>query len=119
MSRCVPLLALIFLQTLVLVVCCCITSFSKCDNIARPDWTEYYIRYVYFSCAQCLPPQVLLEHGKFMPGLVEALVGTAIGDTRTVDVTFPQRTAGPGAALAGTRVLIFLVLYCWVWLGKV
>lgn len=49
--------------------------------------------------------QVVLEAGKFIPGLVEALVGTCRGDSRSVDVTFPNRTAGPGAALSGTACL--------------
>jgi hypothetical protein len=53
---------------------------------------------------------VLLEHGKFMPGLVEALLGCGIGDTRVVDLTFPQRTAGPGAALAGTDRAVVAIL---------
>ena len=42
-----------------------------------------------------------------MPGMVEELVGCCIGDSRSVEVTFPNRTAGPGAAMAGERLMVY------------
>jgi trigger factor len=41
---------------------------------------------------------VPLETGKFMPGLVEGLVGVKAGETRDVQVSFPARTSAPQLA---------------------
>ena len=45
--------------------------------------------------------EIGLEAGKFMEGMVEALVGATAGETRSVAVKFPIRPTGPGAALSG------------------
>jgi hypothetical protein len=52
--------------------------------------------------------QVLLEVGKFMPGMVEGIVGAGKGDLRTIEVIFPTRPTGPGAALSGKTALFEL-----------
>ncbi|KAJ1430471.1 trigger factor/SurA domain-containing protein [Ochromonadaceae sp. CCMP2298] len=52
--------------------------------------------------------EVLLEVGKFMPGMVEGIVGAGKGDVRTIEVTFPTRPTGPGAALSGKTALFEL-----------
>lgn len=49
--------------------------------------------------------EVLLAPGKFMPGMVESLVGSVMGDTRRIEVTFPVRPTGPGAALSGKQAI--------------
>ena len=41
---------------------------------------------------------VPLEEGKFMPGLVEGLVGVKAGETRDITVTFPPRSSAPQLA---------------------
>ena len=38
---------------------------------------------------------VPLESGKFMPGLVEGLLGATKGDSRDIKVTFPPRSSAP------------------------
>jgi FKBP-type peptidyl-prolyl cis-trans isomerase (trigger factor) len=45
--------------------------------------------------------EIGLEAGKFMEGMVEALVGVTAGEVRSVGVKFPVRPSGPGAALSG------------------
>jgi len=49
--------------------------------------------------------EIPLESGKFMDGLIEGLVGCQAGDERALEVTFPQRTGGPGAALSGKQAI--------------
>ena len=39
-----------------------------------------------------------LEQGKFMPGLVEGLMGVKKGETRDITVTFPPRSSAPQLA---------------------
>ena len=51
--------------------------------------------------------QVPLAPGKFMPGLVEGIVGACDGETRDITVTFPPRSSVP--QLAG-KTAIFKVL---------
>lgn len=46
---------------------------------------------------------VPLEPGKFMPGLVEGLMGTTKGETRDIKVTFPPRSSAP--ELAGKEAI--------------
>ena len=46
---------------------------------------------------------VPLTAGKFMPGLVEGLIGAKAGETKTVTVVFPPRTSAP--QLAGKTAL--------------
>ena len=41
---------------------------------------------------------VPLEPGKFMPGLVEGLLGASKGETRDISVTFPPRSSAPQLA---------------------
>ena len=41
---------------------------------------------------------VPLDEGKFMPGLVEGLVGVKTGETRDISVTFPPRSSAPQLA---------------------
>ena len=40
-----------------------------------------------------------------MEGMVEGLVGTLSGETKNIDVTFPVRPTGPGAALSGKKTV--------------
>jgi trigger factor len=47
--------------------------------------------------------QLPLKPGKFMPGLVEGLVGVKKGETRDIRVTFPARTSVP--ELAGKEAI--------------
>lgn len=49
--------------------------------------------------------EVLLEEGKFMPGMVESLVGGQTGEKKLINITFPKRPSGPGAALSGKEAL--------------
>jgi len=49
--------------------------------------------------------EMILEPGKFMPGMVESLEGASIGAVKTIDVTFPTRPSGPGAALSGKQAV--------------
>ncbi len=49
--------------------------------------------------------ELVLEHGKFMEGMVESLVGCQAGTTVPVIVKFPVRSKGPGAALSGQEAL--------------
>ena len=46
-----------------------------------------------------------METGKFMPGMVEGLVGALAGETREIPVTFPIRPTGPGAAFSGKEAI--------------
>lgn len=66
------------------------------------------------SCGEALPAvaggenvQVPLQPGKFMPGLIEGLVGACEGETKEVSVVFPPRSSVP--QLAG-KSAIFKVL---------
>lgn len=43
-----------------------------------------------------------LEHDKFIPELVDGLTGSLAGDLRHIEVTFPNKTRGPGSSMAGT-----------------
>ena len=38
-----------------------------------------------------------------MDGLIEGLVGSQVGDTRSIDIKFPIKPTGPGAAMSGLR----------------
>ena len=49
--------------------------------------------------------EILLEQGKFMDGIIEELVGSVVGDSKIIKVTFPVRPSGPGAALSGKQAL--------------
>ena len=50
--------------------------------------------------------EVVLEAGKFMPGLVEGLVGAVAGETREVRVSFPSQVSrNLGADLAGKAAI--------------
>jgi len=49
--------------------------------------------------------EVLLTPGKFMPGMVESLVGSSVGETKRIEVTFPVRPTGAGAALSGKQAI--------------
>jgi FKBP-type peptidyl-prolyl cis-trans isomerase (trigger factor) len=55
--------------------------------------------------------EIGLEKGKFMEGMIESLVGAVAGETKNVNVKFPVRPSGPGAALSGKEA-IFEVGYC-------
>jgi len=46
-----------------------------------------------------------LEDGKFMDGMIDGLVGVQSGDQRDVEITFPRRDQGPGAALSGKKAI--------------
>ncbi len=48
---------------------------------------------------------VVLEKGKFMEGFVEGLTGALVGDKRNINVKFPTRPSGPGAALSGKEAV--------------
>ena len=50
--------------------------------------------------------QIPLSPGKFMPGLVEGLIGVSAGESREVRVTFPPRTSAP--SIAG-KAAVFVV----------
>lgn len=53
--------------------------------------------------------EIVLESGKFMPGLVEGLVGATAGSTKEVRVSFPQEVSrNLGEELAG-KAALFLV----------
>lgn len=49
--------------------------------------------------------EITLETGKLMPGMVESLVGSKAGEDRNIDITFPARPSGPGAALSGKEAV--------------
>ena len=49
--------------------------------------------------------EISLEPGKFMPGMVEGLVGVKAGETRTINIQFPVRPSGAGAALSGKKAI--------------
>lgn len=49
--------------------------------------------------------EIVMEKGKFMEGLVEGLIGTKAGEARTINVKFPPRPSGPGAALSGKEAI--------------
>jgi len=49
--------------------------------------------------------EIHLESGKFMEGMAEGLVGALNGDTKEIQVTFPIRPSGPGAALSGKKTI--------------
>lgn len=53
--------------------------------------------------------EVPLDVGKFMPGLVEGLVGAKAGETKQISVMFPPRTSAP--QLAG-KMALFNVAVC-------
>jgi len=50
--------------------------------------------------------EIPMEEGKFMPGLVEGLVGATQGETRDITVTFPARSS---AAMLSGKTAIFEV----------
>jgi len=45
--------------------------------------------------------EVVLEEGRFLPGVVEGVVGAKAGDIRSIDVTFPENVRE--AKLAGMK----------------
>jgi len=49
--------------------------------------------------------EIFLEKGKFMDGMIEGLEGAQTGQTRKINVKFPVRPSGPGAALSGKEAL--------------
>lgn len=49
--------------------------------------------------------EIIMEKGKFMEGMVEGLVGVKAGETRPVNIKFPVRPSGPGAALSGKEAI--------------
>ena len=49
--------------------------------------------------------EIHLEEGKFMEGMAEGLVGALGGETKNIEVTFPIRPTGPGAALSGKKTV--------------
>lgn len=57
------------------------------------------------SVASGTSVDIALETGKYMPGLVEGLVGAKAGDVRTIRVQFPVRPTGAGAALSGKKAI--------------
>lgn len=46
--------------------------------------------------------EVVLEEGRFLPGVVESLVGAKAGETKVVPITFPDSIRDP--KLAGLKV---------------
>lgn len=50
--------------------------------------------------------EIELQKGKFMDGLIEGLVDCQINDVKSIEVKFPIRPKGPGAALSGRRFLM-------------
>lgn len=55
-----------------------------------------------------------------MDGLIEGLLGSQTGETKSIVIKFPIKSAGPGAAMSGqgglTRLLI-LFLYFFITLS--
>ncbi len=49
--------------------------------------------------------EILLEQGKFMDGMTEGLIGSVAGERKNIEVTFPVRPSGPGAALSGKQAV--------------
>ena len=49
--------------------------------------------------------EIHLEQGKFMEGMAEGLFGSVAGETKNIEVTFPTRPSGPGAALSGKKAM--------------
>lgn len=49
--------------------------------------------------------EILLEKGRFMEGLIEGLVGSQVGDVKSIPITFPIKPSGPGAAMSGQKAL--------------
>merc|ERR1711871_574257 len=49
--------------------------------------------------------EIHLEQGKFMEGMAEGLFGSLAGETKNIEVTFPTRPSGPGAALSGKKAM--------------
>ena len=49
--------------------------------------------------------EITLEDGKYMPGLIDGIVGTKGGETRNINVQFPVRPSGAGAALSGKKAI--------------
>ncbi|CAN0443535.1 unnamed protein product, partial [Discosporangium mesarthrocarpum] len=48
---------------------------------------------------------IVLESGRYMPGLAEGLVGAKAGDVREIRVTFPDRMGKAGAELEGKKAI--------------
>jgi FKBP-type peptidyl-prolyl cis-trans isomerase (trigger factor) len=46
-----------------------------------------------------------------MEGFAEALIGSAAGDERLVNVKFPVRPSGPGAVLSGKDAVFDVTIY--------
>ena len=61
---------------------------------------------------------MVLEKGKFMEGFAEALVGAKAGDYRAVEVKFPVRPSGPGAALSGKEAIFDVCTVLWMLRGR-
>lgn len=53
--------------------------------------------------------EINMTEGKFMPGFVEGLVGVAVGETRDVNVEFPQ--ANPRPELAGVKAVFEVTVH--------
>jgi trigger factor len=49
--------------------------------------------------------EVVLSDERYMPGLVEGLVGVQAGQTREIRVQFPDNLRGPATALSGKRAI--------------
>jgi len=49
--------------------------------------------------------EIVLEKGKFMEGLVEGIEGLTAGATKSIEVKFPVRPGGVGAALSGKETI--------------
>ncbi|CAM9589534.1 unnamed protein product, partial [Phaeothamnion confervicola] len=49
--------------------------------------------------------EIVLSGERYMPGLVEGLLGAKAGDVREVRVSFPERMPGQAAALAGKKAI--------------
>jgi len=62
------------------------------------------------SVASGTSVDIILESGKYMPGLIEGLVGAKAGDTRAIKVQFPVRPTGAGAALSGKKAMFDVVV---------
>eukprot|EP00611_Tribonema_gayanum_P020654 TRINITY_DN380_c0_g1_i1.p1 TRINITY_DN380_c0_g1~~TRINITY_DN380_c0_g1_i1.p1 ORF type:complete len:528 (-),score=233.62 TRINITY_DN380_c0_g1_i1:159-1544(-) len=49
--------------------------------------------------------EIVLDEEKFMPGLMEGLLGITAGQTREIAVNFPERLGGAAAVLSGKRAV--------------
>lgn len=87
---------------------------EETDHTSAEEWDIVSVNYVGYMDGEAFEggtgsdPQLIIGAGNYIPGFEEGIIGMAVGETKSIDVTFPEDYHAPD--LAGKAVVFDITL---------